>query len=272
MEKENTTKAKEAFKMKGKTERGDFYIIKFLDKDLLDIIINTDNLNPNRLMKLGQSYAAILERDCETFRDFCVLGDVAPIIQLRITKEDVKSEKVFVKKIASIHDRVCLTAKDTKEMTLPEIQAMIDKITNDTIASKNVSEINIRQLEDMEIPLVQKMLEPLVGRYFKCKINPIVLYRTVAFRVSGVPQPTLTMMNRFWNPYEIPVMAIRKSDDPNLVIKMGNVHSNAYKEGIEAFTEEYEEITKEEFDKILAELVYKSQKNLIKSISKEDYE
>lgn len=259
--------------MNGKNERGDFYIIKFLDKELLNLITNTDNLNPNRLMKLGQSYAAILERDCETFQDFCVLGDVAPIIQLRITKEDVESEKVFVKKIASIHDRVSLTPKDTKEMTLAEIQAMIDKITNDTATSKQLSEINIRQLEDREIPLVQEMLKPLVGRYFKCKNNNYLgVSKTVAFRVSGVPEPTLTMMNRFWNPYDIPVMAIRKTDEPNLVIKMGHMRSNAYREGIEAFTEEYEEITKEEFDKILAELVYKSQKNLIKSISKEDYE
>lgn len=261
--------------MNGKNEkngRGDFYIIKFLDKDLLNLITNTDNLNPNRLMKLGQSYAAILERDYETFQDFCVLGDVAPIIQLRITKEDVESEKVFIKKIASIHDRECLTPKDTKEMTLAEIQEMIDKINNETATSKRVSEISIRQLEDKEIPLVQKMLEPLVGRYFKCKNKNIGMYKTVAFRVSGVPQPTLTMMNRFWNPYEIPVLSIRKSDDPNHVIKMGHIGSYAYKRGIEAFTEEYEEITKEEFDKILAELVYKSQKNLIKSISKEDYE
>lgn len=258
--------------MNEKNERGDFYIIKFLDKDLLNLITNTDNLNPNRLMKLGQSYAAILERDYETFQDFCVLGDVAPIIQLRITKEDVESEKVFVKKIASIHDPVYLTPKDIEEMPLSEIQAMMDKIINETTSAKCVSEMRIRQLEDKEIPLVQKMLEPLVGRYFKCKNNTLRMYKTVAFRVSGVPQPTLTMMNRFWNPYEIPAMTIRKSDDPNHVIKMGHMRSDAYKRGIEAFTEEYEEITKEEFDKILAELVYKSQKNLIKSISKEDYE
>ena len=261
--------------MNGKNERGDFYIIKFLDKDLLNLITNTDNLNPNRLMKLGQSYAAILERDCETFKDFCVLGDVAPIIQLRITKEDVESEKVFVKKIASIHDRECLTAKEDYEgMTLEEIQAKIDEINNNTSKTTHASEINIRELEDKQIPLVQEIIKPLIGRYFRCtkKYLGNQLYKEVAFRVSGFPEPRFTMMNRYWDPASIPAMVIIRTEDPAHVIKNGHVYSSAYRHGTDVFLKEYDEITKEEFDKILAEMVYKSQKNLIKSISKEDCE
>ena len=82
-----------------KPKRGDFYRIKFLDELVMYELIKIEGINKDELM-LGATYSAILENHVEgSYYDFVILGEKAPIIQVRITESDIVHDAVWIKPI-----------------------------------------------------------------------------------------------------------------------------------------------------------------------------
>lgn len=114
-------------------KRGDFYHLRILDNELRRSIVKAEEIQPHELI-LGKTYPAMLEQHTclkdgdPFFWDFCVLGELGPIIQLRIMEREIDDEKVWIKFIASgINEPICLTTKDVVNLNY-DIAADIEKM------------------------------------------------------------------------------------------------------------------------------------------------
>lgn len=165
------------------SKRGDFYLIKFLDNQLRCQVLQTEGIDLSEIV-LRQSYAAILEqcvysKDGEPlFWDFNVLGERAPIIQLRIMDKDIKNEEVWIKYIASSkHDQILITTEGILQ-DVNRLSEDIDKlkrtIENDKMAlsfSFENSELDwqrVRWLEEL-LALKETKLNELNNKEDKSK-------------------------------------------------------------------------------------------------------
>lgn len=115
------------------------------------------------------------------------------------------------------------------------------------------SKIDLARAEAYEIQgeiecFQQEKLQSLVGRFFKTKDNDV-------FVVTGVPKPTYTMIDKHFNPYQIPVLIAtfagpkEKILGKEIYIERETVFSRAVDadDPEEKFLKEYVEITKAEF-------------------------
>ena len=88
-----------------KPKRGDFYRIKILDSLVKYELTKVEGINDDELI-LGATYSAILENHVEgSYYDFVILGEKAPIVQVRITESDLVHEAVWIRPVATRHQR-----------------------------------------------------------------------------------------------------------------------------------------------------------------------
>lgn len=87
--------------------RGAFYLIKILDADVLHAIEAAEGFRENKLI-LGATYHAMLgqkwepkfgETSAGLYWDFCIMGELGPIKQVRILQSEIDAEKVWIKYI-----------------------------------------------------------------------------------------------------------------------------------------------------------------------------
>lgn len=114
-------------------KRGDFYHIRILDDELRRAIVKAEKIQLDELV-LGKMYPAMLEQHIclkegdPFFWDFCILGERAPIIQLRIMDKEIKDENVWIKFVASGgHEPIRLTAEDAVNLDY-DLAADIEKM------------------------------------------------------------------------------------------------------------------------------------------------
>lgn len=102
--------------------RGAFYLVKILDADVLHDIETAEGFRENKLI-LGETYHAMLAQKLEPkigepsaglYWDFCIMGELGPIKQVRILQSEIDAEKVWIKHIDDGIPRR-LTPVQTKE-------------------------------------------------------------------------------------------------------------------------------------------------------------
>lgn len=103
------------------------------------------------------------------------------------------------------------------------------------------------------VGLVQDELRPLVGRYFKAKKNR----HPQMYRIIGVPKATYMMIGTIdFDPERIPAIAFSPEPKGKYELpKLTYITSACFKKGCDFITEEYDEITKEEFEGALVSAI-----------------
>ena len=240
-------------------KRGDFYRIRIYSDEVKQEIMKSESISSDELI-IGKDYPAILEQHVQLkegepfFWDFCILGELGPIMQVRIMDKEIMAEKVWIKYVGSSQpEPVKLKVVPS---TLEEVNKMIHDIQrehDDDYSPKYLNDLSVKQEE-----LVSELLKPLVGRYFIARDRAFGKVQSV-FRVIDVPQHRLTAMARLYNPRVIPVFKVANPEfGQNIgferVAGFGELRSSAYQHGgIPFFLEEYKEITEEQFNEYVTD-------------------